>query len=58
MVLRRSEAFGFVVVTICCYVGISVRGGPREIGASVTKAIVISLIFILVLDYFVTKALL
>ena len=56
--LIKSEAFGFVVVTICCYVGISVRGGPREIGASVTKAIVISLIFILVLDYFVTKALL
>ena len=56
--LIKSEAFGFVVVTICCYVGISVRGGPREIGAAVTRAIVISLIFILVLDYFVTKALL
>jgi phospholipid/cholesterol/gamma-HCH transport system permease protein len=56
--LLKAEAFGFVVVTVCCYVGLSVRGGPREIGAAVTRAIVISLIFILVLDYFVTKALL
>jgi phospholipid/cholesterol/gamma-HCH transport system permease protein len=56
--LMKTEVFGFVIVVICCHVGISVRGGPREIGASVTKAIVVSLIFILVLDYFVTKALL
>ena len=56
--LFKSEIFGFVVVTICCHVGITVRGGPREIGASVTKAIVTSLIFILVLDYFITRALL
>ena len=55
--LLKAEIFGFVVVTICCYVGISVRGGPREIGASVTKAIVTSLIFILVLDLFITQAL-
>jgi phospholipid/cholesterol/gamma-HCH transport system permease protein len=56
--LVKAEVFGFVVVTICCYIGLSVRGGPREIGASVTRAVVLSLIFILVLDYFVTKALL
>ena len=55
--LLKAEIFGFVVVTICCYVGITVRGGPREIGASVTKAIVTSLIFILVLDLFITQAL-
>ncbi|MDD3179325.1 MAG: ABC transporter permease [Opitutaceae bacterium] len=56
--LLKAEIFGFVIVTICCYIGLSVKGGPREIGASVTRAIVVSLIFILVLDYFVTKALL
>lgn len=56
--LLKAEVFGFVVVTICCHVGITVRGGPREIGAAVTRAIVTSLIFILVLDYFVTRALL
>lgn len=56
--LLKAEVFGFVIVLVCCYIGLSTRGGPREIGASVTKAVVTSLILILVLDYFVTKALL
>ena len=56
--LLKAEVFGFVVVQVCCYIGLTTRGGPREIGGSVTKAVVTSLILILVLDYFVTKALL
>lgn len=55
--LIKAEVFGFVVVLICCSIGLSTRGGPREIGASVTRAVVTSLIAILMLDYFVTKAL-
>jgi hypothetical protein len=56
--LVKAEVFGFVIVLVCCSIGLNTRGGPREIGASVTKAVVTSLILILVLDYFVTKALL
>lgn len=56
--LLKAQVFGFVIVLVCCYAGLNTRGGPREIGASVTKAVVASLILILVLDYFVTKALL
>jgi len=56
--LIKAEVFGTVIVTVCCYIGLNTQGGPREIGASVTKAVVTSLIHILVLDYFVTKALL
>ena len=56
--LLKAEVFGFVIVLVCCHIGLSTRGGPREIGASVTKAVVTSLILILVLDYFVTKGLL
>jgi phospholipid/cholesterol/gamma-HCH transport system permease protein len=48
--LVKAEIFGFVVITICCYIGLNTRGGPREIGASLTKAVVTSLICILVLD--------
>lgn len=55
--LLKAEFFGFVVVMVCCHIGLSTRGGPREIGASVTRAVVVSLILILVLDYFVTKIL-
>jgi phospholipid/cholesterol/gamma-HCH transport system permease protein len=55
--LIKAEIFGFVVVLVCCHIGLNTRGGPREIGASVTRAVVTSLILILVLDYFVTQIL-
>jgi phospholipid/cholesterol/gamma-HCH transport system permease protein len=55
--LIKAEIFGFFVVLVCCNIGLNTRGGPREIGASVTRAVVVSLILILVLDYFVTQIL-
>jgi phospholipid/cholesterol/gamma-HCH transport system permease protein len=55
--LFKGEVFGIVVVLVCCNIGLNTRGGPREIGASVTRAVVVSLILILVLDFFVTRAL-
>jgi phospholipid/cholesterol/gamma-HCH transport system permease protein len=55
--LVKAEAFGFVVVLVCCSIGLSTRGGPREIGASVTRSVVTSLILILLLDYVLTHAL-
>lgn len=54
--LVKAEVFGFTVVLVSCNIGLNTRGGPREIGASVTKAVVTSLILILLLDYFLTKA--
>lgn len=55
--LIKAEIFGFMVILVSCHVGLKTTGGPREIGASVTRAVVISLILILILDYFVTNAL-
>ncbi|MDE3084170.1 MAG: ABC transporter permease [Verrucomicrobiota bacterium] len=55
--LLKAEIFGFVVVLIACNVGLRTTGGPREIGSSVTRSVVLSLISILVLDYFITRAL-
>jgi phospholipid/cholesterol/gamma-HCH transport system permease protein len=55
--LIKTEVFGFAVILVSCSIGLNTRGGPREIGAAVTKAVVVSLILILVLDYFVTKLL-
>ncbi|MSU70918.1 MAG: ABC transporter permease [Opitutus sp.] len=55
--LLKAEVFGFVVVLVCCNIGLNTRGGPREIGASVTRAVVVSLILILVIDYFLTQVL-
>lgn len=56
--LVKAEIFGFFVVLICCNIGLRTQGGPREIGKSVTQAVVSSMVFILFADYFITKALL
>jgi len=55
--LLKAEIFGFCVVLIACTIGLRTSGGPREIGNSVTRSVVTSLITILVLDYFITRAL-
>jgi phospholipid/cholesterol/gamma-HCH transport system permease protein len=55
--LIKSEVFGFGVVLVSCNIGLNTSGGPREVGASVTKAVVVSLIFILIADYFITDVL-
>lgn len=54
--LIKAEIFGFCVTLIACNTGLRTRGGPREIGFAVTRSVVFSLVTILVLDYFITKA--
>ncbi len=55
--LIKATVFGVMISIACCYVGLKTRGGPREIGTSVTKAVVLSFILILVFDYFITRLL-
>lgn len=55
--LIKATVFGILISIVCCYVGLNTRGGPREIGSSVTRAVVLSFILILVFDYFITRAL-
>ncbi|HNX04173.1 MAG TPA: ABC transporter permease, partial [Opitutales bacterium] len=54
----KGEFFGLAIILICCAIGLRASGGPRQIGESVTKAVVTSIIFILFTDYFVTDVLL
>ncbi|MCS1410957.1 MAG: putative phospholipid ABC transporter permease protein MlaE [Verrucomicrobia subdivision 3 bacterium] len=55
-----SKSFVFALVTglVSCQQGLSTTGGPRGIGQSVTKAVVNSIVLILILDYFLTRILL
>jgi phospholipid/cholesterol/gamma-HCH transport system permease protein len=55
--LIKATVFGILISIVCCYVGLNTRGGPREIGTSVTRAVVLSFILILVFDYFITRIL-
>lgn len=53
----KAQVFGLVVVLISCNQGLITKGGPREIGNSVTKAVVSSMFMILLLDFILTKLL-
>lgn len=55
--LVKGQIFGFVIILTACNTGLRTTGGPREIGAAVTRSVVLSLILILVLDFFITKVL-
>jgi phospholipid/cholesterol/gamma-HCH transport system permease protein len=56
--LFKSLVFAVAIGLISCHQGLLTRGGPRGIGRSVTKAVVNSIVLILVLDYFLTRFLL
>lgn len=53
--LVKSTFFAVIISTVCCYVGLVTRGGPRGIGLAVTRAVVLSFTLILVSDYLITR---
>lgn len=54
----KSFIFALIVGTVCCHQGLITRGGPRGIGRSVTKAVVNSIVLIVLFDYILTRILL
>jgi phospholipid/cholesterol/gamma-HCH transport system permease protein len=56
--LFKSAVFAVVIGVVSCHQGLVTIGGPRGIGRSVTKAVVNSIVLILILDYFLTRFLL
>lgn len=56
--LIKSEFFALTIILMSCSIGFRTRGGPREIGASVTSTLVQTMVAVLVMDYFLTKLLL
>jgi phospholipid/cholesterol/gamma-HCH transport system permease protein len=56
--LFKSFIFAVVIGVVSCHQGLVTRGGPRGIGRSVTKAVVNSIVLIVVMDYLLTRVLL
>lgn len=56
--LVKAEIFALTIILISSAIGLKTRGGPREIGTSVTSTLVQSMVAILTLDYIITKILL
>src|SRR5687767_511334 len=54
----KGFVFAVTIGIVSCAQGLQTIGGPRGIGRSVTKAVVNSIVLILIFDYFVTRFLL
>lgn len=54
----KSFCFALIIGTVSCHQGLVTVGGPRGIGRSVTKAVVNSIVLIVISDYFLTRILL
>ena len=50
--------FGYIVAVICCYMGLSTKGGAIGLRKTTTKAVVLSFIMIIVCDFALTRILL
>jgi len=54
----KSFVFAILIGVVSCHQGLVTRGGPRGIGRSVTKAVVNSIVLIVIFDYVLTRILL
>jgi phospholipid/cholesterol/gamma-HCH transport system permease protein len=55
--LIKAFFFGFIIVTTSCYKGFNCSGGAEGVGRATTQAVVISMVLILVGDYFLSSIL-
>ncbi|NIP30197.1 MAG: MlaE family lipid ABC transporter permease subunit [Candidatus Dadabacteria bacterium] len=51
----KTVFFGIIVALTACYMGINSKGGTQGVGNSTTKTVVISLVLIIIADFFLTK---
>ena len=54
----KSFCFALIIGAVSCHQGLTTIGGPRGIGRSVTKAVVNSIVAIVIFDYLLTRFLL
>lgn len=55
--LIKMFFFGIIIVTTSCYKGFNTSGGAEGVGRSTTEAVVVSMVLILVGDYFLSALL-
>ena len=56
--LTKPIIFGFIIATVGCYQGLTVKGGTQGVGRATTQAVVTASVFILVSNFFLTKLML
>ncbi len=50
--LIKAAVFGFVFSGICCFQGYYTKGGARGVGEATNKGVVLSMVMIIILDFF------
>jgi phospholipid/cholesterol/gamma-HCH transport system permease protein len=55
--VTKSVFFAAIIVIVSCYKGFTCEGGAEGVGKSTTSAVVISMVLILVFDYFLSAIL-
>jgi phospholipid/cholesterol/gamma-HCH transport system permease protein len=53
--MTKPLVYGFILATVGCYKGLTVRGGTQGVGRATTQAVVVSNIMIIAADVFLTK---
>jgi phospholipid/cholesterol/gamma-HCH transport system permease protein len=53
--LTKPIFSGFIMATVGCYCGMTTKGGTQGVGRATTQAVVISSIFIIVVDFLVSR---
>lgn len=56
--LSKPVIYGFIIATVGCYQGLTVKGGTQGVGRATTQAVVTASVFILVANFFLTKLML
>ena len=56
--LTKPVVFGYILSTMGCHYGLTVRGGTQGVGRATTQAVVASSVLILVANFFLTKIML
>ncbi|MBK8190674.1 MAG: ABC transporter permease [Vampirovibrionales bacterium] len=52
--LIKSMIFGVILAAICCTIGLTTRGGAKDVGEATTRAAVWTVVAILIADFFLT----
>jgi phospholipid/cholesterol/gamma-HCH transport system permease protein len=53
--MTKPMVYGFILATVGCYQGLTVRGGTQGVGRATTQAVVVSNVMIIAADVFLTK---
>jgi phospholipid/cholesterol/gamma-HCH transport system permease protein len=54
--LTKPLFSAFIIATVGCYFGMNTKGGTQGVGKSTTQAVVVSSVFIIIVDLLVTRA--